>query len=143
MVQEFDRLRASMVAVIEVPQEGDVEVRHPETEEAVNGTMRVQRMVEKPPADQAPSNIAAIGRYILTPQIFSILGGHRKGAGGEIQLTDAMSQLLHTQPIFAFKFQGVRFDCGDKAGFQMANLAFALERPEMRDSLQAFIRTLV
>jgi len=143
MVQEFDRLRASMVAVIEVPQEETSKYGILETEEAVNGTMRVQRMVEKPPADQAPSNIAAIGRYILTPQIFSILGGHRKGAGGEIQLTDAMSQLLHTQPIFAFKFQGVRFDCGDKAGFQMANLAFALERPEMRDSLQAFIRTLV
>ena len=65
-----------------------------ETEEAVNGTMRVRRMVEKPPADQAPSNMAVIGRYILTPQIFDILGGHHKGAGGEIQLTDAMSQLL-------------------------------------------------
>ena len=143
MVQEFDRLRASMVAVIEVPQEETSKYGILETEEPVNGTIRVRRMVEKPPADQAPSNIAAIGRYILTPQIFEILGGHRKGAGGEIQLTDAMSQLLKSQPIFGYKFQGVRFDCGDKAGFQMANLAFSLERPEMRESLQAFIRTLV
>ena len=144
MVQEFDRLRASMVAVIEVPLEETSKYGILETEEkTVNGTMRVRRMVEKPPADQAPSNIAAIGRYILTPQIFNILGGHHKGAGGEIQLTDAMSQLLHSQPIFAFKFQGLRFDCGDKAGFQMANLAFSIERPEMRDTLQAFIKTLV
>ena len=97
-------------------------------------------MVEKPEPGTAPSNLAIIGRYILTPKIFHYLGKKQTGAGGEIQLTDAMEQLLKTQPIFGYKFKGTRFDCGDKAGFQMANLAFAMERPELREKLLAFIR---
>ena len=97
-------------------------------------------MVEKPKPEEAPSNLAIIGRYILTPKIFEYLGDGKKGAGGEIQLTDAMKTLLKEQPVYGYKFKGKRFDCGDKAGFQMANLAFALERPDMRDKLIKFIK---
>jgi UTP--glucose-1-phosphate uridylyltransferase len=92
-------------------------------------------MVEKPDPDEAPSNFAIIGRYILTPRIFEYLGKKETGAGGEIQLTDAIAQLLQEQPVFGFTFEGTRYDCGDKAGFQLANIAFALDRPELRDTL--------
>lgn len=143
MVKEFDRLRASTVAVIEVPKEETSKYGILDAESPSEETFRVRGMVEKPPADEAPSNLAVIGRYILTPRIFDILGEHQRGAGGEIQLTDAMSQLLTEQPIFGYRFQGTRFDCGDKAGFQMANLAFALEHPEIKDTLLPYLKNML
>ena len=142
MVKEFDRLRASTVAVIEVPKEETSKYGILDAEQPLDQTFRIRGMIEKPPADEAPSNLAVIGRYILTPRIFDILGGQQKGAGGEIQLTDAMSQLLDTQPIFGYRFEGTRFDCGDKAGFQMANLAFALEHPEIKDTLLPYLKKM-
>ncbi|MBT8362129.1 MAG: UTP--glucose-1-phosphate uridylyltransferase, partial [Deltaproteobacteria bacterium] len=108
-----------------------------------NGTFQVKSMVEKPEPENAPSNLAVIGRYILTPKIFKLLGKKQKGAGGEIQLTDAMSALLEEQPIFGYKFKGRRFDCGDKAGFQMANIAFSLERPDIREQLLPGLKKLI
>ena len=143
MVKEFDRLRASTVAVIEVPKEETSKYGILDAENPADETFRVRGMIEKPPADEAPSNLAVIGRYILTPRIFDILGGQQKGAGGEIQLTDAMSQLLTEQPIFGYRFDGTRFDCGDKAGFQMANLAFALEHPEIKDTLLPYLKKML
>lgn len=142
MMTEYDRLRASTIAVIEVPKEetsryGILDAENPDDE-----TFRIRAMVEKPPADEAPSNLAVIGRYILTPRIFDILGQQQTGAGGEIQLTDAMSQLLEEQPIFGYRFEGTRFDCGDKAGFQMANLAYALEHPEIKDTLLSYLKKM-
>lgn len=142
MINEFDRLRASMVATIEVPKEATNRYGILDAEPAFNGTVRIQSMVEKPDPAVAPSNLAAIGRYIFTPRIFNFLGRHEKGAGGEIQLTDAMVNLLDEQPIFGYEFEGTRFDCGDKAGFQMANLAFGLEHPEIKDTLREYIDTL-
>lgn len=142
MVMEFDRLRASMVAIIEVPKEETSKYGILEAGDIYNGTVRIQSMVEKPQPEDAPSNLAAIGRYVFTPRIFDFLGKQEKGAGNEIQLTDSMVSLLSEQPIFGFKFNGTRFDCGDKAGFQMANLAFALEHPEIKDSLQTYISNL-
>ena len=143
MIKEFDRLRASTVAAIEVPQEETSKYGILDAEQPSDTTFRVRGMVEKPPAGEAPSNMAAIGRYILTPRIFDILGKQQKGAGGEIQLTDAMSQLLTEQPIFGYRFEGTRFDCGDKAGFQMANLAFALEHPEIKDTLMPYLKKML
>ncbi|HBH32673.1 MAG TPA: UTP--glucose-1-phosphate uridylyltransferase, partial [Desulfofustis sp.] len=87
--------------------------------------------------------LAVIGRYILTPRIFKHLGMHQKGAGNEIQLTDSMSALLSEQPIFGYKFKGTRYDCGDKAGFQLANIAFALERSEIREKLIPSLKLLI
>lgn len=142
MINEFDRIRASTVAVIEVPKEETSRYGILDAEQTTEKTFRVNGMVEKPPADEAPSNMAVIGRYILTPRIFDILGEQEKGAGGEIQLTDAMSQLLKEQPIFGYRFKGTRFDCGDKAGFQMANLAFALEHPEIKDTLLPYLKKM-
>ena len=108
-----------------------------------DGISSIRGLVEKPHPDNAPSNLAIIGRYILTPEIFDILSRKEKGAGGEIQLTDAMAKLLDKQPIFGFQFEGERFDCGDKAGFQMANIAYALSRSEISSKLKPFIKTLL
>jgi len=143
MINEFDRLRASMMAIFEVPKEDTSRYGIIEAEDAFNNTVQVKSMVEKPEPENAPSNLAVIGRYILTPKIFQLLGKKQKGAGGEIQLTDAMSALLKEQPIFGYKFKGRRFDCGDKAGFLMANIAFALERPDIREQLLPGLRKLI
>lgn len=143
MVKEFDRLRASMVAIFEVPREDTSKYGILEAEPAYNATVRIKSMIEKPQPEEAPSNLAAIGRYIFTPRIFDFLGAHKTGAGGEIQLTDSMVTLLEEQPIFGYRFTGTRFDCGDKAGFQMANLAFALEHPEIKDTLKEYVETLI
>jgi len=142
MVKKFDRLRASMAAVMEVEKDQTDKYGILDAQQVEEDIVRIDDMVEKPKPDEAPSNLAIIGRYILTPKIFEYLGKKKRGAGGEIQLTDAMKTLLKEQPIYGYKFTGKRFDCGDKVGFQMANLAFALERPNMRDKLINFIKEI-
>lgn len=92
---------------------------------------RVKSMVEKPPAGSAPSNLIIMGRYILQPEIFSILRHQERGAGNEIQLTDAMKTLMQDQMFFAYKYRGKSYDCGSKLGFLTANVAFALARPDL------------
>jgi len=143
MVKEFDRLRASMAAVIEVDPAETSKYGILDVAEEVDGISRIRGLVEKPAPEDAPSNLAIIGRYILMPQIFDILGKKRVGAGNEIQLTDAMATLLDDQPIFGFRFQGQRFDCGDKAGFQMANLSMALANDELREQMLSFIKKMI
>jgi len=142
MVKKFDRLRASMAAVMEVEKDQTDKYGILEATQVEDNIFRIDDMVEKPLPEEAPSNLAIIGRYILTPRIFELLGKGKMGAGGEIQLTDAMKSLLKEQPIFGYKFEGKRFDCGDKVGFQMANLAFALERPDMRERLIRFVNEI-
>jgi UTP--glucose-1-phosphate uridylyltransferase len=100
-------------------------------------------MVEKPEPGTAPSNLTILGRYILQPEIFDILSAKETGAGGEIQLTDAMIRLMQTQSFYALKCKGRSFDCGSKLGFLLANVAYALERPELRDNLAAEIKKLL
>jgi UTP--glucose-1-phosphate uridylyltransferase len=99
----------------------------------------VRGLVEKPKPDEAPSTLAVVGRYILQPEIMPILGSQQRGAGNEIQLTDAMAQLIGKQPFHAVTVDAVRYDCGDKAGFVMANVALALERPDIGPTIRAFI----
>ena len=140
MIQRFCRLRASMVAVMEVPSEDTDKYGIIRGKDIEDNVIQIDGLVEKPKPSEAPSNLAIIGRYILTPEIFSILGEKKKGAGNEIQITDAMEILLKKQPIFGYRFEGRRFDCGNKAGFQMANVAFALDRPDIRDRLLPFLR---
>jgi UTP--glucose-1-phosphate uridylyltransferase len=142
MVKKFDRLRASMAAVMEVENSETDKYGIIDALDVEDDIVKIEDMIEKPAPADAPSNLAIIGRYILTPKIFEYLGKKEKGAGGEIQLTDAMKTLLKEQPVYGYKFEGTRFDCGDKAGFQMANLAFALERPDMRDKLMNFIEQI-
>jgi len=142
MVQRFSRLRASMMAVMEVDNKETDKYGIISGNDIEDNIVQIDGMIEKPKPEEAPTNLAIIGRYILTPEIFSILGQKERGAGNEIQLTDAMAKLLKTQPMFGYKFDGTRFDCGNKAGFQMANLAFALERPEIKEQLLPFIKNI-
>ena len=143
MVEAYQETGGSMVAAMEVPRERTSSYGILDVEEEKDGGMvSVKGMVEKP-ASNPPSNLAVIGRYILTPEIFDILQNREVGAGGEIQITDAMARLLKTQDIYGYRYQGTRFDCGNKAGFQMANLAFSFDRQEMRDRLLPFIQDLI
>jgi UTP--glucose-1-phosphate uridylyltransferase len=141
MIQEFDRLRASIVATMEVAPEETPRYGIIDPKQCMGRVVHVKGLVEKPKQEDAPSNFAIVGRYILTPKIFEILDRGIVGAGNEIQITDAMSILLEKQPVFGYKFEGTRFDCGDKAGWQMANIAFSMERPELRDELLPFLQT--
>jgi UTP--glucose-1-phosphate uridylyltransferase len=101
------------------------------------------QMVEKPPREKAPSNLIITGRYILQPEIFEILAAEKRGAGGEIQITDAMIELARKQPFYGLEFEGRSFDCGSKVGFLAANVAYALERPDIAPAFRAEIKQLL
>ena len=103
----------------------------------------IDGMVEKPKPGTAPSNLTILGRYILQPEIFGILSTQEKGAGGEIQITDAMLALLKRQPFYAVKYEGRAFDCGSKVGFLTANVAYALARPDIAEAFKAEIKKLI
>jgi UTP--glucose-1-phosphate uridylyltransferase len=105
-------------------------------------TIRIARLVEKPKKD-APSNLAVIGRYVLPPRIFGILDQVKPGVGGEIQLTDALAVLAREEGLLGYRFEGERHDAGDRFGFLKANIAYAMQRPDLRDPLLAYMRTLV
>ena len=105
--------------------------------------IRARGLVEKPDPGNAPSSLAVIGRYILTPAVLSALSGADRGSGGEIQLTDAIAAQARTdQPVYGFRFQGTRFDCGSKAGYLQATIAMALERSDLRGDLRDFLKTV-
>ena len=106
-------------------------------------TFAITEMVEKPPREKAPSNLIITGRYILQPEIFDLLATQDGGAGGEIQLTDAMITLAKKQPFYGLKFEGRSFDCGSKIGFLAANVAYALERPDIAPAFRAEIKKLL
>lgn len=142
MIQRFKRLRSSMVAVMEVDNKDTDKYGIISGNDIEDNVIQIDGLVEKPSPEKAPTNLAIIGRYILTPEIFNILGQKKRGAGNEIQITDAMEILLKEQPIFGYRFEGKRFDCGNKAGFQMANIAFALDRPDISETLLPFIKSL-
>ena len=103
----------------------------------------ITQMVEKPKAADAPSNLSITGRYILQPQIFELLGKQAAGAGGEIQLTDAMLALAKTQPFYGLKFDGRSYDCGSKIGFLTANVAYALDRPDLAPEFRSELKRIL
>lgn len=103
----------------------------------------VDQLVEKPRSEDAPSNVAIMGRYILTPRIFELLENQRPGAGGEIQLTDAIAELNRLEAVYAYDFEGTRYDVGEKFGFIKTTIEFALQRPELREELQAYLQKLL
>jgi len=107
------------------------------------GHIEVERIVEKPPRDRAPSNLAVIGRYVLPPEVFDVLARLPPGAGGEIQLTDALAALAQQKRLLGVRFQGTRYDAGDRLGYLQANVAYALKRPELREPLLAWLREVV
>lgn len=110
--------------------------------EALQGVFQVQSLVEKPQLQDAPSNYAIMGRYVLTPEIFGVLEGLPPGAGGEIQLTDAIRQLSGSQSIMAYYFEGIRYDVGDKFGFIKATIDFALRREDLREDLLNYFQNI-
>ena len=142
MVDVYAQRGGNVISVLEVP-EAHVNRYGIVRPGAVDGLVtEVLGVVEKPAAGTAPSRLAAIGRYILQPEVMTALGQHKRGAGGEIQLTDAMAEMIGHQPFHALTFTGVRHDCGDKAGYINANIALALERDDVGPAVREFIATL-
>ncbi len=140
MVDAHAETGGNMVAAMEVPQDQVSAYGILDVGDAQGRVRSVNGMIEKPAAEAAPSNIAAIGRYILTPRILGHLGRLNSGAGGEIQLTDAIArEITATGDVNAFLFSGQRYDCGSKSGFLRATLALALGRDDLRDDLGAYI----
>ncbi|WP_166302197.1 UTP--glucose-1-phosphate uridylyltransferase GalU [Bradyrhizobium sp. 2S1] len=127
--------KSNLIAVEAVPDELTHQYGICSVGKRTGNIFEVDRMVEKPPQGTAPSNLSITGRYILQPEIFDILATQERGAGGEIQLTDAMIGLARTQKFYGVEFEGERHDCGSKPGFLRANIAFGLKRPELRDGL--------
>ncbi|MFH2064500.1 MAG: UTP--glucose-1-phosphate uridylyltransferase GalU [Pseudomonadota bacterium] len=143
MIDVYEEYQASIVAVMEVaPKETD-KYGIIDSEKVGERVSRIKGLVEKPDPQDAPSNMAIIGRYILEPEVFNFLGKKKFGAGGEIQLTDAMAMLLKEKKIMGYNFEGKRFDCGDKAGFQMANIEYAMDRKDIRDRLKPFLEEIL
>lgn len=143
MIERFNHLQCSMVCVEEVNRQATASYGILDADPPNDQVTKIRGLVEKPDPKNAPSNLAIIGRYILTPEIFDILDAKEAGAGGEIQITDAMARLLKEQDIYGFAYEGIRFDCGTKVGFQMANLAFAMERSSMRERLLPFLKQMI
>jgi UTP--glucose-1-phosphate uridylyltransferase len=130
----------NLVAAMEVPQ--DQVSRYGVLDVAGNegNLIKVKGIVEKPAPKDAPSNLCVIGRYVLDPSVFDHLARLQRGAGGEIQLTDALAAMIGQVPFHGYRFEGTRFDCGDKVGFFEANVAFALERPDLGESVRGVIQ---
>ncbi len=147
MVQVYERYGASVVAIQRVKRQavssyGIIRGRLV-PDRSLNGRLfRIDDMVEKPQPRRAPSDLAVIGRYILTPGIFRELAETRPGAGGEIQLTDALRRLLEKEPVYGFVFEGKRYDAGNKLGFLEATVALALERPDLGKAFRRYLKSL-
>ena len=142
MKQIFARRRDSVIAVERVSRERTADYGIVDVRPAGNRLYRVNDLVEKPAPSDAPSDLAIIGRYILTPEIFSHLARTKPGRGGEIQLTDGLRALSRRQPVYAFRFAGTRYDTGDKIGFLKANVEFALRRSDLGPAFRAYLRHL-
>ncbi len=142
MTKVFERTQGNVVAIMDVPREHTSRYGVIDPGEAEGSSVEILGLVEKPEPEDAPSTLSIIGRYILMPEVFDHLGKGVRGAGGEIQLTDAMAQMIGHGPFHAHRFEGVRFDCGDKVGFLQATVAFALEREDLRDGVLSFLRAL-
>jgi len=142
MVDVFTETGGNVIAAMEVPDAHTSRYGIIDAGGAKGDVRPVQALVEKPAPGTAPSNLAVIGRYILTPDVFDELSRQVTGAGGEIQLTDAMARLIGRQPFHGLAFEGQRFDCGDKLGFLEANIAFAMARDDLGEGTREMIRRL-
>ena len=142
MVEQFEEWRASIIAVQEVP------IEHTRRYGIVAGTevnerlVDVQRIVEKPAPEDAPSRLGVAGRYILTPVVFHEIASQPRGVGGEIQLTDGIASLLRREKVFAYRYHGKRYDCGSKEGFLEANVELALSHPQLGPGFRQFLKGL-
>ena len=140
MADRFDN--GSIVAVQTVPHNQTDKYGIVKSGARRGELLRVERIVEKPKPAQAPSNLAVVGRYLLTPRVFTHLERIGEGAGGEIQLTDGIARLMNDEAVYAYKFQGKRFDCGSKLGYLQANVEYALSHAELAKPFRNYLRTL-
>ena len=145
MVEAYDKVGGNIVAVDQVPMDrvSSYGVIAPKGNDRDGRLIEMTGMVEKPPVADAPSNLKITGRYILQPEVFGLLESQGKGAGGEIQLTDAMARLMATQSFTAVEYAGVTHDCGDKIGLLRANVALALKRPDLGEAARAAVSALL
>jgi UTP--glucose-1-phosphate uridylyltransferase len=143
LMDVHERFGGCVIAAMRVPREQISLYGNVDLGESVSpGTYRVRDLIEKPQPEEAPSNLAVIGRYVLTPDIFTALEGTEPGSGGEIQLTDGIRALLKRQQVFAHEFEGTRFDTGDPVSYLTTSLSFALNRPDLAPGIIDFLRTL-
>ena len=147
LLDVYEYYGASVLALMEVPKEqisayGVVDAEQVGDNGVGNRLFRIRNMVEKPRPADAPSNLAIIGRYILTPEIFHCVESIEPGSGGEIQLTDALKYMLRNRPIYGLKFEGTRYDAGDKLGFLKATVEFALNRHDLGEPFRAYLKNL-
>ncbi|OUD09644.1 UTP--glucose-1-phosphate uridylyltransferase [Marivivens niveibacter] len=144
MVDAYEQTGGSMVAAMEVPQEKASAYGLLDVEEDMGSVVKVKGMVEKPKPEDAPSNLAVIGRYILTPDVMKNLETIDRGAGGELQLTDAIAaEMQQGRGVYGYRFRGQRFDCGSKAGFLQATVSFGLARDELREEFSEYLDDLM
>jgi len=147
LLDVYEFYGASVVALMEVPDDsisayGVVDAEPVSHNGSRDRLFRVRNMVEKPKANDAPSNLAIIGRYILTPEIFEAIENVPPGSGGEIQLTDALKHLLRSRPIYGYRFEGKRYDAGDKLGFLTATIEYALKRVDLGQEFRSYLQGL-
>jgi UTP--glucose-1-phosphate uridylyltransferase len=142
MMDVYEKYDAPVIATMQVAGEAISRFGVIDAEEVEPNVFRIKDMVEKPALADAPSDLAIIGRYIFTPDIFSAIETTEPGAGGEIQITDAMRELLKTRPFYAVKLQGTRHDAGDKLGFLIATVEFALQREDLGEDFRAYLKSL-
>lgn len=142
MIAVFNEYKNTVIGVQKVPDEAVHQYGIVDCRKVDDRVYKVKDLVEKPKLEEAPSNIAILGRYILTPDIFTYLEDQETGAGGEIQLTDALRRLAKDEAMYAYDFKGHRYDIGSKAGFLQANIEFGLRRPELHDEMKEYIDRL-
>ncbi len=144
MVEAYNETGGNIVAAMEVAPERSSSYGMLDVEEDRGELVKIKGMVEKPKQEDSPSNLAVIGRYILSPNVLKNLNQLKSGSGGEIQLTDAIAaELTQNRDVFGYRFKGQRFDCGSKAGFLQATVSFGLARPELRDDLYAYLQEIM
>ena len=143
LLEIFEEKKESVIALMEVPQDEVHRYGVIKGKELKPRLYRVDATVEKPPTKEAPSRMAIIGRYVLRPEIFAILEKVQAGKGGEIQLTDGLSQLVSERKVYGCQFRGERYDIGDKFGFIRATVAYALKRPDLKDKVLEYLKTAI
>lgn len=143
MIEVYDKYQSSVLGVQTVERKDVSKYGIVDGVQLENRVYEVKDMVEKPSIDMAPSNVAVLGRYIITPQIFDFLEKQEVGAGGEIQLTDALNKLAKVEKMYAYDFIGRRYDVGNKMGFLQATVEFALKRPELREEFKAYLESII
>lgn len=145
MIEAYEETGGNMVAAMEVPPAKASSYGVLDIAEDMGAIIKAKGMVEKPKAEEAPSNLAVIGRYILTPKVLNNLNRMKQGAGGEIQLTDAIAEEVGegATGVYGYRFRGMRYDCGSKAGFLQATVAFGLSRPDLRDEFSVYLNEMV